>query len=183
MWHSPTRPAPLWGRHAVALRRVAAGLAVIALGLALARLPLTLAALLVLGALGGVALLLRPAWALYCLAFTIPFWSLREFSFGGQTVGASESLLLAALAAWGLRLLARRQVPRVSGGLRWAILLFVATILISFLPAASLSAALKELARWTEFLLLYLFVAAEVDEGRSRVLLAALLLAGLAVGR
>jgi hypothetical protein len=107
---------------------------------------------------------------------------LREFSFGGLTVGASEILLLAALAAWGLRLLARRQVPRVSGGLRWAILLFVATILISFLPAASLSAALKELARWTEFLLLYLFVAAEVDEGRSRVLLAALLLAGLAEG-
>jgi putative inorganic carbon (HCO3(-)) transporter len=181
MWHSLIRPGALWGRPS-ALRRLVSLLALAALGLALARLPLSQAVLLLAGAAGALALLLRPAWALYGLALAIPFGSLREFSMGGLTVGASEILLLAMLAAWALRLLARRQMPRIGGRLRWAILLFLSTILVSFLPAGNLASALVELARWGEFLLLYLFVAAEVSEGQRRGLLAALLLAGIAEG-
>lgn len=176
--------APLGSNHRLrlTLRALLLLLCPLALGLLLARAPLALCTVLVLGTIGGLLLFLRPAIGLYALAFAVPFGSLRELHLGALTIGASELLLLAIVVAWLARTMALRQVRLARTRLVWALLLYLGTLAVSLWPARDLLPALKELAKWVEFTLLYLFVASETGRAERRTLIAALLLAGTVQG-
>ena len=120
-------------------------LLVIGAGWALARLPLSLAVTLVLGLLVGAGILLRPALGLVLVAFAIPFGSLRSLSLGDIKLGAQDALLALVAVSWLLRQVARRRVTWRWPMMGWAGLVLLGTLFLSFLPATSLSAALKEL--------------------------------------
>ncbi len=165
-----------------ATRPLLSAIGLVALALCIARAPLGLAALLLATAVGSMAVLLRPALGLYALAFAVPFGSLRELSVGGLTLGASELLVLGVTAAWLLRQVAFRQVRIARTRLSLALLVFVGTLCVSLLPATATVPAVKELAKWVEFLLVYTVVASAVRGPGERGVAAALLLAGLAQG-
>ncbi|MCD6519613.1 MAG: O-antigen ligase family protein [Anaerolineae bacterium] len=126
----------------------------------------------------GLVLLLRwPILGLYALAFSIPFGSLREIHLAGMAFGASELILLATLGIWALRTLALRKAWPPSAPLTWAISLYLGTLFLSLWPAQNMASAFKELSKWLELLLLYLFATEELKVHR-KGLIAALLLAG-----
>ncbi len=153
-----------------------------ALGLFLAHAPLVLCLALIAGGIGGVWLLRCPTLALYGLAFAVPFGSLAAFPLGGIKIDAAQFLVLAMVAAWGLRSAALRHVRLARGGLGLALLIYVSALLAAFWPATSLTAALKELAKWLGFLAVYLYSANEMTPREARRLVAALLLAGILEG-
>lgn len=166
--------------------RFAVGFAALGLlGWLLAGLPLGLCLALVFGIAGALLLCLRPQLGLYALAFAIPFGSLRELRLGALTVGASELLVAAVAVCWGVRLLARREVPQVARArsrLWLALLLYVATLLVSLLPAAQLLPGLKEISKWCEFLIVFQIAASLLNARQRQVLVLCLLAAGVAEG-
>ena len=152
------------------------------LGLFIARAPLALGAAVVLGSTAITLLLRWPTVGTYALAFAIPFGSLYELNLGGLTVGVSEGLTTAIAMTWALRVMAFRRVRLRRSPLVLAMLFYLATLVASFWPATDLTPAFKETAKWGEFLLLYLFVASELERARRLALVAALLLAGTLQG-
>ena len=151
-----------------------------ALAIALAWLPLPLAAVGLLGTVVVLLILLHPVWGLIALIPLIPFSSLISLDFGGISVGGMEVLLLLILVAWLLRLAAHHQVvfPQPPLMLPW--LVWLGIILISWLGALSLGAALTETVKWLEMLALYLFIVANVERRHITWLVFAILLAGIA---
>ena len=172
-WHASS-----WGW----LRSLVAAGGLVLLGLFLARAPLSWCALLVCGGVGLALLLRYPTLGLYALAISVPFGSLREFSLAGVTVGASEALVLITVAAWFAHMLALRRFRLVRSRVVWGVLCYLAVLLVSLLPATDLVPALKQLAKWVEFLFVYLLVAGEVGERAQHYLVAALLTAGILEG-
>jgi O-antigen ligase len=157
-------------------------LCIAALGVLFARAPFMICLAVVLGVIGGILLLRRPTIGLYVLAFAIPFGSLYEFHIARLTVGASECLVLSITAAWLLRMMATRKVTFARSKLVMAILLYVVAVALSLWPAQEMLSAFKALAKWVEFLLLYLFVASELGHTDRQILVASLLLAGTLEG-
>ena len=78
--------------------------------------------------------------------------------------------------------MAIRKVGFVRSKLVMAILLYLFTVILSLWPAQEMLPAFKALAKWIEFLLLYLFVASELEQIDRRILVALLLLAGTMEG-
>jgi len=172
------------------LRSVGALLSLFAAGAFLARAPLELCVVAVAGTAACLAILLRPTLALYGLAFAVPFGSLRELSLGGMTIGANHLLVLGLTVAWLLRMAAFRRVRLARSPLTAALFCYLGTMAISLWAARDLVPATKEMVKWVELLLLYLFVASPRDflrasepgPGERRALVAALLLAGILQG-
>ncbi len=134
--------------------RLAALVGALALGLGVATLPPSLAALLVIGALAATLALLAPIWALYLLVLSVPVqevWLLP----GGLTV--TQAALLLAAASLALHLLAFPEQPLVLGPLFAPLAVFVWTLGLSavFTPF-SLAEGLRETARWSTVLLVYM---------------------------
>jgi putative inorganic carbon (HCO3(-)) transporter len=152
----------------------------LALGVGLSWLPLPVAAVGLLGTIAVVLILLHPVWGLIALIPLIPFSSLVSLEIGGVSVGGMEVLLLLILIAWLLRMASRRQIviphPRLC--LPW--LLWLGVILVSWLAALSLGAALTESLKWLEMLALYLFMVAVLERRHLPWLIGAVLLAGIA---
>jgi putative inorganic carbon (HCO3(-)) transporter len=157
--------------------------ALLAAGLALTLLPLPWLLVAVPGLTVVGIIVIRPQAALYLLCFAIPFGSLFEIEAsriagGGITVGVTEGLIGLAFAAWLARTMAWR-APYAWPRLAVPLLLFVGTTGLSLLNASSLPLALKELAKWVEFLAVMLIVANVDDRRQSSRILACLLLAGI----
>ena len=147
-----------------------------ALGVALALFPLSSAAVL-LGAVATTLLLLtRTHLALPLLAFAVPFGSLWEVDAGVVSVGATEAILVAALAVWAARLGAERRVP-AKPPLAIPLLLFWGILVLSVIAAGSLALSLKGLLVWLEVGLLYWMAYDMLDLPRARALAAAMILA------
>lgn len=159
-------------------RRWAIALLVIAAGLAIAYLPLTLVGLLIVGAIAFLAILIRPQLGLYLLIFSIPFGSLKEVQVGVMSVGVTELLVGLVLAAWLMRMVARREIRLGHAPLLFPLLLFLAAISFSLLTALSLQYSLKGLLIWLEILGVYLFVATTLGERELKVAIMAILIAG-----
>ncbi len=157
-----------------------------ALALFLARGPLILCVVVVAGAIGSLLILLRPVVTLYALAFAVPFGSLVQLRLGAVNVGVSDLLVAGLAGSWFLRLTAwrdnRSRLPLLRRGVTLALLTYLGTLLISLLPAQEMTSALTELAKWIEFLVVFLFVADESDHRSWRTLAVALLLAGACEG-
>ncbi len=153
--------------------------ALLALGIALALAPLSWALAGLVASAGAVALLLRPELGALLLAFAIPFGSLREFHLGSLTLGLSEVLVWGMLAGWAVRRMALPGTRLLRLPLTGAVLAFLAWAFVALWPAQALAPALKELAKWVEFLLLYLFIGGTLDLAARRRLWVALLIAGM----
>jgi putative inorganic carbon (hco3(-)) transporter len=122
----------------------------------------------------------RPELALYLLAFSVPYESLRELSLGGLTLGSTELLVMLLALAWLLRLATDRERPPLRSGVALALLPMLGVVLLSTLRATELGAAFKEVLRWVELLLVFLAACYLLRTPRQRaIMLAALLLAGV----
>ena len=137
-----------------------AGLALVAaLGLALAWLPWKWAAVLIIGCAAALVLLVRPELTLVLLAFAVPFGSIRELPLGPVNVGAAELLMGILLAAWLARMVAARRIVIPRAPLLVPLLVFLGAISFSTLASVSLELSAKEIVKWVEVLIIYLFMA------------------------
>lgn len=159
------------------------GVVVAGAGLAAGLLPPLYGAALAAGAtlLGtGIA---RPFWMLVLLGLAAPLGSAYELNVGPIGLRATEALVAAALLGWGLIVLSRAEsFPRVS---RWLAptFLFVVVAFASLSWAPGVPAAAKELLRWVELATVFALAAWLVrTRGQARLVLAVLLLGGLAEG-
>src|SRR5919202_884363 len=122
----------------------------LALGLAVGLLPpLYGAAAAAIGALFLLGLA-RPRWPAYLLGLAAPLGSVRELSVGGVGISPTEGLVAAALIAYGLLLLSRREERARLSPWSAPIALFLLVGLLSTGWVASASAAAKEMLRWVE---------------------------------
>lgn len=149
------------------------------LGLALALLPLNWAAVGVLGGIAGALILLRPMYGIYLLAFAIPFGALREFSVGGLNISAVEGLVALIAVGWLAKMISQREIRLLSSPILLPLFLFIGALFLSLTVAASLPPALKEISKWLEFLVVYLFLLNN-GQRNSRALIFCLLAAGSA---
>jgi putative inorganic carbon (HCO3(-)) transporter len=166
------------------LREVASKLLVVALivllGAALALLPWKVSALLVVGAALLFSLLIWPQSALCLLAFAVPFGAIREWPLGPVNVGSVELLTLLLLVSWLARMVVERRIIIPRPPLLLPLLLLIAALLLSTQITSSLELSVKEIAKWLEVLLIYLFVDGVVDERWGRWVVWSLLAAGSA---
>jgi putative inorganic carbon (HCO3(-)) transporter len=149
-----------------------------ALALAIALLPLTWAALLVVAGIVVVITLVRPQFGVLLLVPAVPFGSLRQVQLGVMNVGLTEALLALVLAAWLMRMIARREIRVAWPPLGLPMLLFLGAILLSLLVADSVQYSAKEIIKWVEVLALYLLVANELDGRWTRALVFTFLATG-----
>ncbi|MFQ5613261.1 MAG: O-antigen ligase family protein [Anaerolineae bacterium] len=150
------------------------------IGAGLAVLPLRWAGVALAGSIAGCLILVRPRLGFYLLIPLIPFSSLFEFSLGGVSIGAMESLLGLTLVAWLMRMSARGRISFPHPPLLWPFMGFLGFIGLSWLVTFSAGASLKETLKWLEMLALYLFVVANVPRREIPLVIAVILLAGLA---
>jgi len=145
------------------LSRALPGLAVLvlvgALGLALAWLPWEWAAVLIVGCAAALVLLVRPELTLVLLAFAVPFGSIRELPLGPVNVGAADLLVGVLLAVWLGRMVAVRRIVIPRAPLLVPLLVFLGAISFSTLASVSLELSAKEIVKWFEVLIIYLFMA------------------------
>jgi putative inorganic carbon (HCO3(-)) transporter len=145
----------------------------LALGIAL--LPLPWVVLLVLGSAAVLATLVRPQLGVLLVVLAVPFGSLRQVRIGVMNVGVTEVLVALVLAAWLMRMIARREVTVKWPPLTLPFGLFFIVLSLSSLSSVSLQHSLKELVKWVEVLALYV-LAANVMTGRWKKALVAVLL-------
>ena len=138
------------------------------LALLLALLPVYLSALAVAGLAGAALVLARPRWALYFVAFTVPYQSLVDVKVYGASFSVTEAVILLLLVGWITQLAAgRASRPRPS-----AILLAIGIVLLVFLlstfVATDLSLSAKELLKWVELAAVYLIGTSLLETPRQR---------------
>ena len=160
------------------LARLIATLGILALGATIALAPLEWVAACIVGVIGLFAVLLRPMWGVYLLAFAIPFGSLGEFSVGGINIGAVEGLTGLVTVAWLARMVAQREARIKWPSLALPLFLLILAMGYSLTVTTSLALSLKEIAKWLEILLIYLFLANNLDKKNAATLVISLLLAG-----
>jgi O-antigen ligase len=151
-------------------------LAAIGLGIALA--PLTWVVFLVAGSILVLVTLVRPQLAVLLVVMAVPFGSLRQVRVGVMNVGITEVLMALVLAAWLMRLLARRDLTVKWPPLTLPLLLFLVVLGLSSLGSASLQHSAKEIVKWAEVLAIYVLVANEMTGRWREALVATFLGAG-----
>lgn len=154
--------------------------ALVLLGAAVAVLSLKWAVLLLVGSIALVVLLIRPQAALCLLALAVPFGSIRELPLGPVNVGGAELLIALLLVIWLAQGVVKRRIDIPRAPLSLPLVLFIAALLLSLLPARSLELSVKEIVKWLEVLAIYWFVAGALDERWGRWVVWALLGAGSA---
>jgi putative inorganic carbon (HCO3(-)) transporter len=162
---------------------------VIALGLAIAWLPTKVTGLLLGGIIFLVLLLRQPILSLYLLIPIIPFSPLVAISLGSFKVGLMEVILASGLVAWLLQLSTRHNYQNLSSvplflcpsaPLLWPFLLFIGSVVLSWLNTLSIGASLVETIKWVEILLLYLLITALLPARQIKWVIVMLLLTGMA---
>lgn len=128
----------------------------------LATAPLRLTTLALVGAGLITVVLVRPVWGLYGLAFAIPFGSLQDVTFGPARLGGAEAWLGLIVAAWLAQRAVRHSFGDLDVPLHLPLALFLGLAVLSTLWTESLAVSLKELIKWGEVAVLYVFVATEV---------------------
>ncbi len=160
-------PIRQWGLLALAMLTLAAMLGLLPLKLSL----LGLAALAF-----GLAILLKPVIGLYAIALIIPFNAIARVPLGPASIGPTDLLVAATFFAWFLHAAAFRPRWR-RAPLLWFLLPFAIVLLYSTLAARSLEAALPELVKWAEVIIIY-WLGMQMLAPRHRLPLALTLLLG-----
>ncbi len=155
-------------------------LAIVLLGVALVLLPWQHALLLIVGAVGLLGLLSHPQLALVGLAVSVPFGTLIRFPAGPLSLTATDLLVAALTAAWFARMTAQRRIIVSRPTLLVPLIAFLGAISFSSLASTSLAPAVKEISKWAQVLVVYLFITQCLDQRWARWVIAALILAGSA---
>jgi putative inorganic carbon (hco3(-)) transporter len=163
-----------WGR-IPALCTVALVAGIIAL------LPLTWAALAVVASAWLVVVLIHPQLAVLLLVPAIPFGSLVQVGVGGVSADLADVLVALALAAWLMRKIARREMPRGQPALVLPLLLLLGVMLLSVLNAATLLSSLKEIIKWLQVLVIYWISSVEMHGWWRKAVVAVVLATGTVV--
>jgi O-antigen ligase len=170
--------ASVWADRAIPwgalLALAVAGLLALVIGL----WPVTWSLLLLLGAGGAIAILVEPRLGVLLVIPAIPFGSLISVRLGVTSVGPAEILILLVSAGWLMQMTAKREIKWRWPPLSLPLTAFLGVLLLSSLNAGSLQHSAKEMLKWVEVLVLYVFVANEFDRRWMRVLLAVLLATG-----
>jgi len=160
------------------LPRLVLAVLVMLLGAALALLPWQWALTLVLVPAVALALLMRPQLALCLLAFAVPFGSIREWPLGPINVGIAELLVLVLSLSWAAKMMSQRRLVIPRPPLLLPMVLLLAAFSLSTLAASSLALSTKELVKWLEVLVVYLFMASQVDRCWGKWIVLSLVAAG-----
>ncbi|MGC9333135.1 MAG: O-antigen ligase family protein, partial [Anaerolineae bacterium] len=140
--------------------------------LAIVVLPATWSLLLLAGCAVVLATLAEPRLGILLLIPAVPFGSLWQMQVGVINVGPAELLIVLIAAAWAMRMVVARDVRWRWPPLSLPLAAFVGVLLVSSLSATSLQHSAKELLKWLEVLILYVFVANEFDGRWARALIA-----------
>jgi O-antigen ligase len=161
------------------LSTLAAGGVVLLVAAALIVLPPLLGALLLVGAVVGTLVLVRPLWGFYLLLLSIP---LQDLGAVGELT-ATNVVLALTIVAWLARRLAfgGRPLPPTLVGPVFA--LFVGGLALSLIAAREIAPGIAALFQWAKALAVY-FLALDFLRTRRQALgaLAALLIAGAGEG-
>jgi putative inorganic carbon (HCO3(-)) transporter len=149
--------------------------------LAIALLPLAWALLLVAGGIVAVATLVRPQLGVLLIVPAVPFGSLYQIRLGVMNVGLAEALVAFVLAAWFMRMVARREVRVSWPPLTLPLMFFLGVLVLSSLASTSLQYSVKEIIKWVEVFALYVFVANEIHGRWTRILIFVVLGTGVLV--
>jgi O-antigen ligase len=153
--------------------------ALLTLGIVIAVAPLSMVTLLVAAAGLILCVVLRPVAGLCLLALLLPFSQEHQVMIAGAQIGLAELLLFLIVAAWFLRMAARRTIRVPHATLLIPYVAFVAVQALSLLSSQSLRESVPEMVKWLEMLLLYLFIASEVRHRHLPWLIGAGLMAGV----
>ena len=148
------------------------------LGVALALLPWQWALMLVAVPAVIVTLTIKPQLALCLLAFAVPFGSIREWPLGPVNMGIADLLVLAVSLLWAAKMMSQRRLVIAQPPLLVPMILLVAAFSLSTLAASSLVLSAKELVKWVEALVIYLFMASQVDRRWGKWIVLSLVAAG-----
>lgn len=159
-------PAPIWLLPLIALTI-----------LLVSFLPTHIALALVVGGIILVATTVKQEVGIYLLVFSVPFGSVAEVDLGAISVTPTEFLIALTAISWALKIVSQREARMTVAPLVWPLLGFIAILLLSATGASSLPLAFKEVAKWLELLLAFLFVSNFITERRQAVLILACLLA------
>ncbi len=164
-------------------------LALALISAALILLPAANAILLIGGTLAMIAVLRVPELALYALIFAVPYGSWFPISVGQSNLTAADALVGVVIALWLARMIAKERAIAIKWhalSLPFALFLFAAIVSITgALPpgiagsAISFQFAMKEFAKWAEMFAIYVFVANNLDETKTKRVLVAMMLVGL----
>ncbi len=146
---------------------------------ALILLPLTSAIIVIGGALALVAILRWHELALYALIFAVPYGSWFPLPTGFGNLTAVDLFVVFILALWFARMIVQdRAITIRFPPLTLPLALFLGIALVSMIGARSLEASVKEFAKWFEMLAIYVYVANNLDETKTKRVLVVMLLAG-----
>jgi O-antigen ligase len=160
----------VWANRTFRWGTIAALCLAASLVLVIALLPLTWATLLVLGSIIVAVTLVHPPFGVLLIVPAVPFGSVRQVNLGVVNVGVTEALVGLALAAWLMRMVARRTVRVSWPPLTLPLVGFLGILCLSSLGTTSLEHSLKEIVKWVEILALYVLVANEMDAEWSKAL-------------
>lgn len=148
-------------------------------GIFVAVAPLMVAAGVILGTIGFVLTLIRIEFGLAFLAFAVPFGSLASLDSDVSGLSATEPLVVLVTFAWMLRIVAFRDDRLKVTPIFVFLIGFLGALLLSMSTALSLSLSLKELLKWSGFLVVFI-VAANTLKTRNQITI--VLLAIIAAG-
>lgn len=155
-------------------------LAFVLIALALIFLPLTNAAIVIGSAVTVIALLRWHELALYALIFAVPYGSWFPVPTGFGNLTAVDLFVALVLALWFARMIAQdRAIAIRLPPLTLAFALFLGVALLSMLDATSLESSIKEFTKWFEMFAIYVYVTNNLDEAKTKRVLAAMFLAGV----
>lgn len=140
------------------LRMLGIGTAIIALGLLAGAVPPLYTAI---GAAALVMLVLayrRPIRALYALLLAIPLSSVAGVDLPDISINATEPVVAVLLVAWVARGLARRSLTLSPSPVLVPMTAVLVAMLASTVNSISLAASVKEVVKWLELMLAYLFL-------------------------
>ncbi len=168
---------PFPGNASRSKRFVAGGILLGCLVYLLARAPLGLAAIGLAAALAVTSILLSPTIGIVLVATAIPFGRLMPVLPGINLV---DVLVGFTLLAWLLQGMARRRIVFHPPPLTWPLLAFVWVCGLSLTQASSWREGVTEWMKWVEFAVLYLLGAQVLNRRSNRIVIASLVLAGIA---
>lgn len=152
----------------------------VGLGWWIAAAPLSWIIISLIGAASLLLILIHPMLGLYALAFAIPFGAMREISLGGLNVSPVELLIGWVAVAWLARMVAQRAIVITLPALWWPLMALLGAFALSLTVTTSLPASLKELFKWIEILIIYIYLAHEGSGRALKTLTLCLLLAASA---
>ncbi len=149
----------------------------VAIGTVLAALPLMWAGILLISMLLLGLTLINPIVGLGVVLVLGPTKPLTDFFVPALPLDLGQIALIITIGAWGIRLLAKRQIIIPRTPLNIPLFILFGAMLLSLLNALSIGYAISELLKWAQVILLVWLVVLSFSERQMPLLLGLVLLA------